>query len=101
MAEDVGRVSLRTELYGQTAQYFSNASSSRVPDVRLPGYALVSARLSWDDIMGTGLSAAGFVKNLGNKGYFVGGTPLGSALGHNAAGVGEPRTYGMELGFRF
>lgn len=98
---ELGEISLRTELYGQTEQYFSNASASRVPDVKLPGYALVNARLAWDGIMGTGLSAAGFVRNLGNRGYFVGGMPLGSALGHNAAAVGEPRTYGMELGFKF
>ena len=98
---EIGAISLRGDLYGQTSQYFSNASASRVPDVRLPGYALVNMRLGWDAIMGSGISAAAYVRNLGNRGYFVGGMPLGSALGHNSAAVGEPRTYGLELSVKF
>jgi iron complex outermembrane receptor protein len=99
--DDFGVLSLRGDLYGQTSQYFSSASASVTPDTKLPGYVLVNARLAWDDIMRSGFSAAAFVKNIGNRGYFVGGMPLGNALGHNAAAVGEPRTYGLELSFRF
>ncbi len=99
--EDTGRVTLRTDVYGQTSQYFSNASASYTPDVKLPGYFLVHARLSWENIMRSGFSLAAYGKNLGNRGYFVGGMPLGNALGHNAAAVGEPRTYGLEASFRF
>jgi iron complex outermembrane receptor protein len=96
-----GEISLRGEVYGQTSQYFSNAADSIAPGTKLPGYALVNARLAWDDIMGSGFSAALFGKNLTKKEYFTGGMTLAAALGHNAAAVGEPRTYGMELGFEF
>lgn len=99
--EDTGKVTLRTDVYGQTSQYFSNASASYTPDVKLPGYFLVHARLSWENIMKSGFSLAAYGKNLGNRGYFVGGMPLGNALGHNSAAVGEPRTYGLEASFRF
>jgi iron complex outermembrane recepter protein len=99
--EDYGTISLRGDLYGQTSQYFSSASASVTPDTELPGYVLVNARLAWDNIMRSGFSAAAYAKNIGNRGYFVGGMPLGNALGHNAAAVGEPRTYGLELSFRF
>lgn len=99
--ESAGELTLRTDVYGQTSQYFSNASSSLVPDTKLPGYFLVNARLSWSDIMKSGFSLAAFGKNIGNRGYFVGGMPLGNALGHNAAAVGAPRTYGLELSFKF
>ena len=99
--ESLGRVSLRADVYGQTAQYFSNASSSLSPDTKLPGYFLLNLRASWDDIAGSGLSAAIYGRNVGNRGYFVGGMPLGNALGHNAAAVGEPRTYGAELSYKF
>jgi len=63
----MGEVLLRTDIYGQTSQYFSNASSSLVPDVKLPGYFLVNARLSWNNINQSGISAAVFGKNIGNR----------------------------------
>ena len=96
-----GDVSVRGEVYAQSAQYFSNAADSIAPGTRLPGYALVHARLDWRNVMGTGFSAAVFGKNLTDKAYFVGGMTLAAALGHNAAAVGEPRTYGVELSYRF
>ncbi|MDE2404026.1 MAG: TonB-dependent receptor [Sphingomonadales bacterium] len=101
MPASLGEVSLRADLYGQTGQYFSNASSSLVPKTFLPGYALLNGRISWNHVMQSGLSLAVFSRNLGNRGYFVGGMPLGAALGHNAAAVGEPRTYGVEASYRF
>lgn len=101
VGDQMGNVTLRGEVYGQTAQYFSNAAASIAPGTRLPGYALVNGRLAWDNVGGTGISAAVFGKNLLDKAYFVGGMTLASALGHNAAAVGEPRTYGVELSFSF
>jgi len=101
VGEAMGDVSLRGEVYGQTAQYFSNAAASIAPGTRLPGYALLHARLDWKDIAGSDFSAALFAKNLTDKAYFVGGMTLAAALGHNAAAVGEPRTYGLELSYRF
>jgi iron complex outermembrane receptor protein len=98
---DVGSVSLRGEVYAQSEQYFSNASDSIAPGTRLPGYALINGRLTWSEVMGTGLTAALFGKNLANRTYFVGGMTLAAALGHNAAAVGEPRTYGLELSYKF
>jgi len=99
--ESYGELTLRGDVYGQTSQYFSSASASVTPDTLLPGYVLVNARLGWDKIMGSPLSAAVYAKNIGNRGYFVGGMPLGNALGHNAAAVGTPRTYGLELSVAF
>ncbi len=101
VGQDMGDISLRGEVYGQTRQYFSNAAASIAPGTRLPGYALVNGRLAWNDIAGSGFTAALFGKNLTDKAYFVGGMTLASALGHNAAAVGEPRTYGLEVSFAF
>ena len=98
---DLGDISLRGEVYGQSAQYFSNAAASIAPGTRLPGYAIVNARLDWKDIGQTGFSAALFARNITKEEYFVGGMTLAAALGHNAAAVGEPRTYGLELSFRY
>lgn len=101
VGEEAGEVSLRGDLYGQTAQYFSNAANSIAPGTKLPGYVLVNGRLDWNGIMGSDFSAALFVKNVTDKAYFVGGMTLAAALGHNAAAVGEPRTYGLEIRYRF
>jgi len=98
---DIGRINVRSELYAQSEQYFSNAAASIAPGTKLPGYALINARASWNEIMGGGFSVALFGKNLADREYFVGGMTLAAALGHNAAAVGEPRTYGLELAYRF
>jgi iron complex outermembrane receptor protein len=97
----IGAFNLRGEVYAQSGQYFSSAANSIAPDTRLPGYALVNARLGWSDIMGSGVTAALFGKNLLDRGYFTGGMTLAAALGHNSADVGEPRTYGLELSYRY
>ena len=100
-SDDIGEVTARAEVYAQTEQYFSNTADSIAPDTRLPGYTLVSGRLQWAGIMGSNVTAALFGKNLTDEEYFVGGMTLASALGHNAAAVGEPRTYGIELSYRY
>ena len=41
------------------------------------------------------------VNNIFDKEYFVGGIGLGTAGGYNLAVPGEPRTYGVDLSFRF
>jgi iron complex outermembrane receptor protein len=98
--EALGPISFRTEMYAQSEQYFSNAADSVAPDTQLPGYGLLNARLSWNEIMHSDFSAALFGKNLDDREYFTGGMTLAAALGHNAAAVGEPRTYGLELTYQ-
>lgn len=99
--ESVGILRLRGETYAQTGQYFSSTAATSTPRTRLPGYALVNGRLDLSEINGTGLSAGLFVKNLLKKGYFLGGLPQGVAFGVNAASVGEPRTYGLDVKYQF
>ena len=81
--------------------YFSNTADSIGPDTKLPSYDVVNARLSWTNMFGSKFSSALFGKNLTDEEYFVGGMSLAAALGHNAAAVGEPLTYGAELTYEF
>ena len=97
----LGEIMLRGEVYAQSSQFFSNAANSVAPRTQLPGYELVNARLSWNRVMGSGFNAALFAQNLFDEEYFVGGMQLAVALGHNAAVVGMPRTYGIELSIEF
>jgi iron complex outermembrane receptor protein len=99
--DSIGDISLRGEVYSQSSMFFSSASSANAPDTELPGYTLVSGRLQWDNVMGSNVSAALFGKNLTDEEYFVGGMTLAAALGHNGAAVGEPRTFGLELSYRY
>ncbi len=100
-SDTIGQISIRSEVYAQSAQYFSNAADSVAPGTKLPSYELVNARLSWEAIMGSPFNAALFGKNLADEEYFAGGMTLAAALGHNAAAVGEPRTFGMEVSYQF
>jgi iron complex outermembrane receptor protein len=97
----VGKFILRGDLYGRTYTYFSSSFNSITPGTKLPGYVLFDARLDWNNIQGSQISAALFGKNLTNKAYFTGGIPLGASLGVNDAVVGEPRTWGIELSAKF
>jgi iron complex outermembrane receptor protein len=98
---ELGRINFRAEVYGQDEMFFSNTAHSLTPDTLLPSYEVVNARLNWSSVMKSQFSAAVFGKNLADEEYFVGGMPLGASLGHNAAAVGEPRTYGVELTFQY
>ena len=99
--ESVGKIRLRGDIYAQNRQYFSNNEFSITPGTRLPGYSLINARLDWQDIMGSQISAAAFATNITNKSYYVGGLSQGASLGENAAAPGRPRMYGIELSYEF
>lgn len=101
LPDDAGTLRARTDLYAQTGQWFSNFGRSREPGTKTPGYALVNARLDWNNIKGSNVSASAFGRNLFNKGYYVGGLAQTIALGANSVNVGRPRTYGVELRFDF
>ncbi|WP_317929844.1 TonB-dependent receptor [Halioxenophilus sp. WMMB6] len=101
ISSEMGELDLFAEYYSQDDMYFSNTADSIAPDTELPSYELVNARFNWSHIMGSDFSGALFGKNLTDEEYFVGGMALGASLGHNAAAVGEPRTYGVELSYQF
>jgi iron complex outermembrane receptor protein len=98
---EVGEMSLRAEMYAQTSEYFSNLASTITPETRLPGYGLLNLRYEWKDVFSSKLTASVFSKNTLNKGYYTGGEAFGVDFGLNSAAPAEPRTYGVELNYRF
>jgi len=66
-----------------------------------PAYALAKARLSWDNIYGSGIGGALFVNNIFDKLYRVGVLGLERELGFLTSVYGEPRNYGLELSVKF
>ena len=66
-----------------------------------PSYQLVNARLDWNGVAGSSLDASLFARNLFKENYFATGAAAGAFLGFQTAIAGAPRTYGVELRYRF
>lgn len=77
------------------------------------GYFLANARISVDNITGSGLGLAVFARNIFDKYYAIGtlsllsngpvldGVNPGGGVGFSANTYGEPRMYGVEASFKF
>lgn len=92
---------LRGDVYKQSSFYFSNTAASITPDTKLPGYTIANFRIDWENVAGSALNLGGWVRNAFNEKYYVGGLAQGASLGVNAANVGRPRMYGVELSAKF
>lgn len=99
--ENVGKVDLRADFYGQTHTFFSSTNGTSTPGTRLEGYSTVGLRLDWKQILDSKVSAAVYVRNLTNNVYYIAGYALGASSGVNTAYPGEPRTIGVELSVKF
>jgi iron complex outermembrane receptor protein len=88
---------------------YSHTSSILITDAAVPagskyiapGYGLLSARLSYEHIAGSGVHAALFATNLLNQDYVLAGTPFYTNLGFTSYVYGPPRMYGIEVGYSF
>ena len=98
---DAGRLIWHADLFAQSKFTFSNVAATLAPETFIKGYALVNTRVSWNDLMGTKISAAFYVRNLLNKKYYSGGNSIGPTLGLNTSVSGQPRMFGGELRFDF
>jgi iron complex outermembrane receptor protein len=99
--ESAGEVKFRTDVFGQKMTYFSNNEGSITPRTQLPGYVTVDMRLSWNNVMGSNVTVAGYVKNLFDKLYYNSGYVEGASGGFNTAIWGAPQTFGAEVTYRF
>lgn len=96
-----GRLALRSDVYAQTGTYIANTGKSSAPNTLIPGYTLVNMKLSLDQIDGKPISLSVYVRNLANERYYAGGISNSSLLGYNTVVPGQPRFYGVELGYSF
>lgn len=96
-----GELVARGDLYAQSANFYTNLNDSLSPGTRIPSYALLNGRLEWNEIAGSKVSAAAYVRNITDKKYFAGGLGLGAVVGTNGTLTGTPRMYGAEVSFKF
>lgn len=86
---------------GFTAQYY-HASKIDFSNLIADAYDVVNARLDWNDVAGSSLDASVFVKNLFEEEYITGpGLTPANAIPVSTALFGPPRTYGVQLRYRF
>lgn len=101
LGNGLGELALRGDFYTQSKFYYTNAEATILPGTVISGYSLADARLELNNISGSRISLAGYVKNLTDKQYNVGGFGLGAVTGVNSVLPGLPRTYGIELSAKF
>ena len=96
--DSAGEMSVRGDVYSQTTENFSSID---LPGTTLPGYTTLNLRYEWHNIMQSKASVGLYGKNLLNRDYFAGGFALGATTGENLAIAGAPRTFGVDLNFKF
>ena len=111
LSSSLGQLVVRQDLYSQSYFYYSNfAASVNVPpngigpldpNTKISGYTLLNARVEWNNIAGSKVHAAAYVRNMLNKRYEVGGVGLGATVGMDALILGTPRMAALEIGLRF
>jgi len=66
-----------------------------------PGYSLFNARLDYNNIGGTNFGAGVWVRNITDKLYVAHRNNVLTLAGYDVYAYGEPRTYGIDLKYRF
>jgi iron complex outermembrane recepter protein len=97
---DTLQASLRAELYGQTSSTYSSTANTDNPGTGIPGYGLLNFRVGVEDSR-AGWQLSGNLKNALNKVYYVGGVGFGSIFTYNDIVPGTPRTWQIELRYKF
>ena len=111
LPNSLGQLVVRQDIYSQSYFYYTNfAASVNVPpngigpldpNTKIGGYTLLNARVEWNDIAGSRVHVAAYVRNMLNKQYEVGGVGYGAVIGVDSVVLGTPRMAALEVGFTF
>jgi iron complex outermembrane recepter protein len=111
LPNSLGQMVMRQDIYSQSYFYYTNfAASVNVPpngigpldpNTKIGGYTLLNARIEWNNIAGTMVHAAAYVRNMLNKQYEVGGVGYGAVIGVDSVILGTPRMAAVEVGLKF
>lgn len=64
-------------------------------------YWLVNTSATWREVLGSTLDISAYAKNVTNEKYVTGGVLLYHSFGSSSKVFAEPRTYGMQIRYRF
>jgi len=105
--EELGELGVRANIYHQTKTNISDnnflVAQGRVsPSSVIKPYSLVSGRIELRNVGGSAATVSLWGDNLLDETYYAGGTDLaGTGLGYTAKFLGAPRTYGVEVNYKF
>lgn len=98
VSEDVGKLNLVGNFTWRSRNYLDDFEVNAMQ----PAFALVNLRAELNDIGGSRASVAFFVNNATNEVYRIGVLGLvAEGLGFSSSVYGEPRMYGVEIGYKF
>jgi len=80
---------------------FHHTDSVRQVEVTVPGYNNVDLRVALDNVGGTNLGIAAYVRNLTNEVTYLGAGSSNFSLGSFSYLVGPPRTAGLQVSYQF
>jgi iron complex outermembrane recepter protein len=92
-----GEAALQVGWYTQGEMPISDIND---PHGEIEGYDLFNASVEWNDVMQLPLDLRIYGRNLGDEEYSTGGTSVWTT-GFITHMLGAPRTYGMEMRYRF
>ncbi len=91
--ESLGQVVFNADYYWSDKLMYVGTS--------LPSYDVVNARLDWNSVAGSPIDVSIYCRNLLDKEYMAAANASGAFLGFTSAIFAPPRTYGLELRYRF
>jgi iron complex outermembrane receptor protein len=93
------------DLFVQASAYWQDDTDYAAingPGTRQDAYTLYNARIDWERALGVdGLTFSAWGKNLAEEEYIVGSLNLYEQFGYTLQSVGEPRTFGMDVSYKF
>ncbi len=92
-----GTISVHPSLAYQSSQYFEVINE---PILKQKGYALLDAHVDYESANGH-VTVSGWVKNAAQQFYFTSRVDLLAGFGFIYNHIGNPRTYGVTLGYKF
>lgn len=96
--EKWGDVSTQIGAYAQSEMETFDINQ---PGTLQSGYSLYEARLDWQNVFGSTLSASVWGKNLADREYISGSLPLYNELGYTLGYHGTPRSWGAAIKYEF
>jgi iron complex outermembrane recepter protein len=98
VSEAAGNVFVQASAYSQAGFQGHTVAG---PGADMPSYNLVNARIDWEDVLGHPLKVSAWVKNITEEEYYTAALNVFDSLGITAAYLGDPRTFGFDLSYKF
>jgi iron complex outermembrane recepter protein len=99
--ESIGIITPSIQYSHKSSAYYGTNAVQSAPTSFLKSYGLLNARISWNNMFGHPIDATVFADNITNTLAEIHGNDLLNNIGFAAISYGPPRTYGVQLRFRF